>query len=152
MLCIFIDFCILRNIMHFEDRESITTKQRGRTAHPLWDTKSATLTGVDDSNSTGGLARTASLAANLSSRMVSSLSVPMYRTSNLCGQSFAQCPMAPHWRQALEMALALRAASMSMGTGLPGEGWECANLAGGGTGAGLAKVDAVGTRTAWGEA
>src|SRR6266567_4681756 len=101
--------------MHFEDRESITTKQQGRMADLLRDTKSATLTGVDDSNSTGGSARTVSLAANLSSRMVSSSSVPMYRTSHLCRQSFAQCPMAPHWWQASEMALALQAASMSMG-------------------------------------
>src|SRR6266567_3630230 len=128
-LCVFVDFCKLRNIMHFEDRESITTKQRGCTAHPLRDTKSATLTGVDDSNSTGGSAGTASLAANLSSRMVSSSSMPIYRTSNLCRQSFAQCPMAPHRRQASAMALALRAASMSIGTGLPGEGWGCVNLA-----------------------
>ncbi len=144
--------------MYFEDRKSITTKQRGRTAHLLQDTKSAMLTGAIDSNSTGGSARTASLAANLSSKMVSSSSVPMYRTSNLCGQSFAQCPMAPHQGQASEMALALWAASMSMGTRLPGEGWECANLAGGGTGAGLAKVnvedwvDVVGTGTAQEEA
>ncbi len=47
---------------------------------------------------------------------------------------------------------------MSMGTGLPGEGWECANLAGGGAGVGLAKVDVedrvnvVGTGTAQEEA
>src|SRR6266567_7480067 len=127
--------------MHFEDRESITTKQRGRMAHPLWDTKSATLTRVDNSNSTGGSAGTASLAANLSSRMVSSSSVPMYRTSNLCRQSFAQCLMAPHRQQASEMALVLWAASMSMGTGLPGERWECANLADEGAGTGLVKTD-----------
>src|SRR6266567_9310599 len=71
-LCIFINFCRFWNIVYFEDRESITTKQWGRTAHPLWDTKSTTLTGADNSNSTGGSAGTVSLAGNLSSRMVSS--------------------------------------------------------------------------------
>ena len=30
---------------------------------------------------------------------------------------------------------------MSMGTGLPSEGWECANLAGGGAGTGLARTE-----------
>jgi len=50
--------------------------------------------------------------------------------------SFAQCLVFPQRRQVSGVPLAFRAASMSIGTGLPGDGFEWANRGGGAAGTG----------------
>jgi len=88
------------------------------------------------SPSTGVSADATSLAANLFSSSLSNLSVSMYRTSKRRSHSFAQCPVFPQCRQVSGVALAFHAASMSIGTGLPGDGFEWANRGGGAAGTG----------------
>jgi hypothetical protein len=78
-----------------------------------------------------------SKAALQFSMMVSNSSMVMWRTSNRSSQSFAQCPVFPHQRQVSGVDLALQAASMSIGTGLPGVGLLCANWVGGNVSADL---------------
>jgi len=55
----------------------------------------------------------------------------MYRTSKRRSHSFAQCPVFLQCRQVSGVALVFRAASMSIGTGLPGDGLEWAKRAAG---------------------
>jgi len=115
--------------------------QRGRTAHSLQDTKPSILTRVSSGSSTSGSVSATSFAARWFSIAVSSSSVLMYRTSKRRWQAFAQCPAAPQRRQVSGAALAFRAASMSMGMGLPGEGLEWANRTGAVAGAGRWKTE-----------
>jgi len=60
----------------------------------------------------------------------------MYRTSKRRSHSFAQCPVFPQCRQVSGVALVFRATSMSIGTGLRGDGLEWAKHAAGAVGMG----------------
>src|SRR6266511_546217 len=92
--------------------------------------------GMLHSPSTGVSAGATSLAANLFSSSLSNSSVSMYRTSKWRSHSFAQCPVFPQYRQVSGVALAFRAVSMSIGTGLPGDRFEWVNHGGGAAGSG----------------
>jgi len=103
-------------------------------AHLLRDTKSSTLAG--GSASSGVSADTMSLAANLISNCLSTSSVSMYQTSKWRSRDFAQCPVFPQRRQVLGVVLVFRAASMSIGTGLPEDRLEWMKRAAGVAGSG----------------
>jgi len=67
----------------------------------------------------------------LGGKLILNLSVSIYRTSKRRSHSFAQCPVFPHGRQVSGVALAFHAVSMSIRTGLPGDGFEWVNHGGG---------------------
>jgi len=60
----------------------------------------------------------------------------MYQTLKRRLHSFAQCPVFPQRRQVSGVVLVFCAASMSIGTGLPGDGLEWAKRATGVVGLG----------------
>ena len=121
-LCIFIIFChfnVIRKLMYLKDRKMITTRQRGHTAHSLRGTKSSV--GADQSADSSSVSEDAtSSAANRCSRIAPNSSSVRCQTSNRRSQSFAQCPIFPHQRQVSGVCRALRAASISIRTGLLG--------------------------------
>ena len=101
----------------------ITSGQQGCAFHSLSCTKSSSNSGISSRAGGGSVTRAMSLFI---ANSISTSSIVIDRMSKLRGQSRALCPGWWHWKQVREVWFLCWPPSISIGTGLPRVGWECA--------------------------